>query len=104
MLFQQNAARATVLNVAESDDDAAQGELIVRGACDRLEEAGLDPDRVDWRQERSSDVSSTIESVAEGYDMMILGGTEPSLRERIIGNVTRDLIDQSSRPVLIVRN
>lgn len=104
VLLRQSTAEVTVLNVAESDDDAAQGELIVRGACDRLEEAGLGSDRVGWRQERSGDVSSTIESVAEGYDMMMLGETEPSLRERIIGGITLDLIDQSPKPVLIIRN
>lgn len=103
VLLRQSATDVTVLNVAESDDAAAQGELIVRGACDRLEEDGLDPERTGWRQERSSDVSSTIEAVAADYDLVVVGETEPSLRERIIGGVTRDLIDRSPQPVLVVR-
>lgn len=104
VLLRQSTSEVTVLNVAESDDEAAKGELIVRGACDRLEEDGLDPERTDWRQERAGDVSSTIVSIAEDYDLMVVGETEPSLRERIIGGVTRDLIDRSPQPVLVVRN
>ena len=94
----------TVLNVAESEDEAAKGELIVRGACDRLEEDGLDAGRTDWRQERASKISSAIIDIAEEFDLMVVGETEPSLRERIIGGITRDLIDQSPTPVLVIRN
>lgn len=104
VLLRESETAVTVLNVARSDDDAAQGELIVRGACDRLEEDGLDPDRTSWRQEQASDVSGTIETVAADYDLVVVGETEPTLRERIIGGVTRDLIDQSPQPVLVVRN
>ena len=104
VLLRESETEVTVLNVAASDDDAAQGELIVRGACDRLEEDGLDPERTGWQQEQSSDVSSTIEAVAAEHDLVVVGETEPSLRERIIGGITRDLIDRSPRPVLVVRN
>lgn len=103
-LLAESDATATLFNVATSEDDASQGELIVRGACDRLEEHGVDPDRVDWKQTDGESASSAIIAAAEAYDLLVVGETEPSLRERILGSITNTVIDNSPRPVLIVRN
>lgn len=105
VLLRESDATATMFNVAESDDETSRGELLVRGACDRLEdEEEIDPGRVDWRQERSGSVSDTIIETAGDYDLLVVGESEPSLTERILGNVTDKVIDQSSDPLLIVRN
>ncbi len=102
-LMRETDASATFLNVADSDDEASRGELIVRGACDRLEEGGVDAERLGWRQEEGSP-GDTIVSVADEYDLLIVGETEPSLRERLLGAVANRVIDDTPRPVLIVRN
>lgn len=103
-LLCESEANATIFNVAETDDEASQGELIVRGAIDRLEERGIDPDRVDWQQERDDSPAATIIEAAERFDLLVVGESEPSLTERILGKVTNRILDESPRPVLIVRN
>lgn len=103
-LLRESDATATMFNVAASEDDASRGELLVRGACDRLEdEEGIDPRRIDWRQEINSSVSGAINEASAVHDLLVVGETKPSLPERILGSVTNEVIEQSSDPVLIVR-
>ncbi|MFO8115375.1 MAG: universal stress protein [Halorubrum sp.] len=74
-------------------------------ACDRLaEDEGIDPARLDWRQERGGSVADAIVGAAEDYDLLVVGESEPSLTDRILGDVTDDVIDESSGPLLIVRD
>ncbi len=103
VILQGSEASVTVFNVASSDKDASRGELIVRGACDRLQEQGIDPDRVNWRQEENGAVSDAIVGTAAEYDLLVVGESKPSLRERILGEVTNRVIDKSPAPVLVVR-
>ncbi len=104
VLLAGSEAEATLFNVAESADDASQGEFIVRGARDRLAEDVPDPDRLDWRQEVARSSSDGILAAAEEYDLLVVGESQPSLRERILGDVTDRIIEDSPCPVLIVRN
>lgn len=105
VLLCDSDATATILNVAEGEEEASRGELLVRGACDRLtDEEGIDPGRLDWREERGSSPADTISETAQEYDLLVVGESEPSLTERILGDVTDKVIDQSSDPLLIVRN
>ncbi|WP_281273014.1 universal stress protein [Halalkalicoccus subterraneus] len=41
--------------------------------------------------------------MVEDYDLVVVSETEPELRERLIGDLTDDLIDRSPKPVLVVR-
>jgi nucleotide-binding universal stress UspA family protein len=77
---------------------------MVRGVCDRLVEAGLDPARIEWRQERASSPSSAILTTADEFDLLVVGESEPSLRERILDVITNEAFQESSQPVLIVRS
>lgn len=101
--MRESHADATFLNVENTEDEASKGELLVRGACDRLEDDGINPKRLDWRQERGSP-GDTIVSVTEGYDLLVVGETEPSLRDRLLGAVANRVIEDTKRPVLIVRH
>jgi nucleotide-binding universal stress UspA family protein len=102
-LMRESHADATFLNVENTEDEASKGELLVRGACDRLEDDGINPKRLDWRQEEGSP-GDTIVSVAEGYDLLVVGETKPSLRDRLLGAVANRVIEDTPRPVLIVRH
>lgn len=100
-LLGESTATATLFNVPEDD---TRGEFLLRGARDRLTEDGIDPDRIDWRQERSGSPSDAIVEATEEYDLTVVGETEPSLSERLLGDVTNEVITGSSGPVLVVRN
>jgi len=97
-------AAFTLYNVADSEEEASHGELLLRGVCDRLEEDGVDRDRVEWRLDRGDSASDAIVAAAGEYDMLIVGESEPSLRERIFGATTGRVVDRVSRPVLVVRD
>jgi len=102
-LMRESDAEATLYNVAD-DDEAAHGELLLRGVCDRLEEEGVDRDRIEWRVDRSGSPSDLIVAAAADHDMLVVGESEPSLRERIFGATTGQVVNRVDRPVLVVRD
>lgn len=102
-LLENSEASITAFHVADSDADEARAEFLLRGACDKLRELGVDPDRVNWRQERSGSTAKTIAATADTYDLLVVGESEPSLRRRILGGVTGRVSDRTTSPTLVVR-
>ena len=103
-LLRQSDVTATLYNVAESDGDASHGELLLRGARDRLAENGIDPDRVNWQVDRGDSPGDKIVTTAQEYNVLIVGESEPSLRERILGRITGHVVDRVEKPVFVVRD
>lgn len=103
-LMRESDASVTLFNVADSDEEASRAEFILRGARDRLVEDGIESERIEWTQERDFSPSEGILQAAEAYDLLVVGETEPSLRERLLGDVTNRIVAESPRPVLVVRN
>lgn len=95
---------ATLFHSVAEDADPSQGELLLLGAVDRLVEYGVDRDRVDWRLSEGGDPQTDIVELGAAYDLVVLGETEPSLRERIIGDVLSAIVDALEVPALIVRD
>lgn len=105
ILLHKSDAAVTMFNVATSDDAASRGELLVRGACDRLsDEWDIAPTRVSWRQERASSATNAITEAGADHDLVIVGESNPSITERILGDITSQVVEQSSDPLLIVRD
>ena len=95
---------ATLFHSVAEDADPSGGELLLMGAVDRLVEHGVDRDRIDWRVSESGDPRNDIVDLGAEYDLVVLGETEPSLRERIIGDVLSGIVDALASPALIVRD
>jgi nucleotide-binding universal stress UspA family protein len=94
---------ATLFHSVAEDADPSRGELLLTGAVDRLVDRGVDRARLDWRLAEDGDPRGDIVDVAAGYDLVVLGETEPSLRERIIGDVLSGIVDALDPPALVVR-
>lgn len=94
----------TFLHSVVGDNDPNQGESLVRGAVDRLDEAGIDRERIDWQITDKESPHDEIIDLAREYDLLVLGETKPSLRERILGTVPSRIIDEVDKPAFIVRN
>mgnify|MGYP006428304559 CR=1 FL=1 len=94
----------TLYNAAGSADAASTGELLLRGAADRLAEAAIDRDRIEWTVERSDDPVESVLGAATDHDLLVIGESEPSLRERILGNAAGQLVDATTQPVAVVRD
>lgn len=103
-LLRTSNATATLFHAVPEGADPSQGEYMLRGAADRLSEDGIDRERIAWELSTSDDPESDILSLANEHDLVILGETEPSLRERIIGSVLTPILDQLTRPAIIVRD
>lgn len=97
-------ATATFFHSATEDSDPSHGEFLLRGTVDRLSEHGVEPDRIDWQLTEGGDPHADIVGLAAKYDIVVLGETEPSLRERIIGDVQSRVIGGVEIPALIVRD
>lgn len=103
-LLRASDATVTLFHSSGEGVDPSQGEFILRGAADRLSEAGIPRERVDWELSEESDPRSAIVALATEYDLVILGETEPSLRNRIIGTVLTPILDGIEKPAIIVRD
>lgn len=103
-LLESSDATATLFHLVPEGDDHSQGEYILRGAVDRLREDGIDEERLTWELSEHGDVKSEILSLASDHDLVILGETEPSLKDRIIGSTLTPILDHLSRPAIIVRD
>lgn len=103
-LLRASAATATLFHAVSEDGDVSQGEFLLQGTVDRLVEYGIDRDRIDWKLSEKGNPDAEIVRLGGEYDIVVLGETEPSLRERIIGDVLSRIIDEIDIPALIVRD
>jgi nucleotide-binding universal stress UspA family protein len=95
---------ATLFHSVAEGADPSGGELLLMGAADRLVEHGVDRDRIDWQLSEEGDPRTDIVERGAEYDLVVLGETEPSLRERIIGDVLSGIVEGIEVPTLIVRD
>ena len=97
-------ASITLFHSVTEGADPSQGEFILRGAVDRLAEEGISRDRLHWELSESGDPQGEIAALAGEHDLVILGETEPSLRDRIIGTVLSPILDSIDAPAIVVRD
>jgi hypothetical protein len=103
-LLDASDATATLFHAVAEDADPSQGEFLLRGATDRLADYGIDEARVDGRLGEGDDPSAEIAALGSEYDLVVLGETEPSLVDRIIGDLLSRIVEKVDRPALIVRD
>ena len=103
-LLGENSITVVLYNVAESDDEADRGESLLEDARDRLIERGIRADRIECRLDRGDSSTDAIVAAAGEFEMLIVGESEPSLRDRILGRTTGRVVERVERPVLVVRD
>jgi nucleotide-binding universal stress UspA family protein len=96
-------ASVTLFHAGE-ESDRLPGEEILADATDRLVEAGVDPDRIDRRLSADADAGRSIVDLGDAFDLLVLGETEPSLRDRILGSLPAQVTADSDDPAFVVRN
>lgn len=109
-LLRDTEYRATLLYVAPEEDDREEGEdgpearsemeLLKR---ELVEQEGVDGDRIATRLAVDDEPESVVEEAARDHDVIVIGETEPSVRDMIFGSFSRRLAEDSDRPVLVVR-
>lgn len=103
-LLHASAATATVFHSVADDGDADHADALLQRALADLVDRGIARDRLDYRLSEVGDPHGEVASLAGEHDLVVLGETEPSLRDRIIGSFLTRVIDETEIPVLVVRN
>lgn len=97
------ARRVELLRVVD-EEDAPRARRAMLDLEERLLSAsGLDPEMVRARIEVGTDPASVLLRAADDHDLVVIGETEPTIRERIFGDFARRLGDEAELPVLVVR-
>jgi Universal stress protein family. len=95
---------SVTLSHTSDPSDRRPGEEILADATDRLVEMGVAPDRISRQLSEDDDVGRSIVELGEAFDLLILGETEPSLRDRILGTVPAQVTADTEDPAFVVRN
>jgi nucleotide-binding universal stress UspA family protein len=102
-LLTGTGAAVTLFHRGE-ESDRIPGEEILSDATDRLIQAGVDADRISQRLSEDDDTTQSIVDLGEEFDVLVLGETEPSLRDQIFGNVPAQVTADTDDPAFVVRN
>jgi nucleotide-binding universal stress UspA family protein len=102
-LLTATGASVTLFHTGE-ESDRLPGEEILADATDRLVEAGVEPDRISRQLSTDDDVERSIVDLGNTFDLLVLGETEPSLRDRIFGSRPAQVTAGTDDPAFIVRN
>lgn len=103
-VLRNSEATVTLSHTVETDGERSRGESLLEKAATRLLEAGVERGRIDSRISESDDVPSDIIDASNQFDLLVLGETEPSLRERIFGARLQKIATEGNNPTLVVRN
>jgi nucleotide-binding universal stress UspA family protein len=102
-LLRRKGATATLFH-ATTADEQEYGRSLLDDAAGRLVEAGIDRARIDTRLATTDDPGTAIIELAHEFDLLVVGETEPSLTDRILGRVSTRIADEVDRPTFVVRD
>ncbi|ELZ19672.1 hypothetical protein C475_22044 [Halosimplex carlsbadense 2-9-1] len=103
-LLNATNASATLFHSVDASDSDGHGEGILEAAVDNLAGRGIDRSRIDKQLSTDDDTVSDILTAEDGYDVLVIGESEPSLRDRILGRVPSRLLSNTPKPVFVVRD
>lgn len=98
------AVDASVTLFHGADADMAAGRRLLEDATTRLTEAGVDRERIETRLAEDVDPADEIVRLAADADVLVLGETKPSLRERILGDAQNRVLRERDEPIFVVRD
>lgn len=100
----QTACDATVsLFHVVTDEDRRPGEGLLDDAVAELTADGVPAERIERRLSTDGDPMEAIVSMGHEHDVIVIGETEPSLRERLFDEAPARITAATERPVLVVR-
>ncbi|CAI49281.1 UspA domain protein [Natronomonas pharaonis DSM 2160] len=102
-LLRSTDASATLYHAATPDADTAEAEQALRALGSALVEAGLDEARFRTVIEADDAPLSALVAAANEHDLLVVGEDEPTIRDRIFGDTSERVAEQTAVPVVIVR-
>lgn len=102
-LFATTDVDVTLYHVADADETDEDVETLLDGLANRLVEAGVDADAVDVRIGRGGSPQEAIVDVANEFDAVVMGESDPSLATFVFGMRAEQVAEQFLGPVLVVQ-
>ena len=102
---QGEATEVTLLHVLGAEETVAgTRQEVLEPMADLLAGHGVDPDRLRLETDQAEAPGAHIVDRAADYDAVVLGETEPSVREILFGTVPEQIVEATSVPVIVVRH
>jgi nucleotide-binding universal stress UspA family protein len=103
-LVQDGTTDVTLLHILEEgeEEDAVQHDVLDKVST-MMVEAGIAGGLIRLRVEVADDPGDAIINIAKAYNAVVIGETEPSMREIIFGNVPEQIAHEAEVPVMVVR-
>ncbi|SFB81850.1 Universal stress protein family protein [Halobiforma haloterrestris] len=102
-LTQGDESAITVYHAALEDEGNDEIDRILSAVETALEDAGIDPDRLTRTVERADTPIDALVAAANDHDLLVVGETEPRLRDHILGETHERIATGAAAPVLVVR-
>lgn len=103
LVMEAGDPEVTLFHAESVERGSARSELYLRGATDWLTEQGLDRDAITWVEPTAETQESELLELAETHDFVVMGESEPGVRERVVGDLSNRVYDRTGKPVLTVR-
>ena len=104
-LCRDATATVTLLHVLEEGETEAASRANVLGpAAARMRDEGLEPGLLELEPLEADDPGEALVERAGTYDLVVLGETEPSVREILFGTVPERIVTATDVSVVVVRH
>lgn len=103
-LVQDRTTEVTLLHILERGESASKGrERVLAPMAERLARYGMKAGDVTQTVRRADDPAAAIVEAAADHDVVVIGETEPSVRDIIFGPVPQVIAREAAVPVMLVR-
>lgn len=104
-LIQDETTEVSLLHVLEDDETPEDvRETILRPAVKQMTDRGVDGGLLALETIADADPDKAIVEAAEHHDVVVIGESEPSVRDILFGTIPETIVQTAHCPVLIVRN
>jgi hypothetical protein len=93
----------TLYHVAEEDETDDDVQTLLDGLVDRLGDLGMDTSTIGTRVDRDQGALDAIVEVADEFDTVVMGESDPSLATFVFGLPADQVADRFLGPVLVVQ-
>lgn len=102
-LFDDMDVGLTLYHVQEEEESEEDSRLFLEGIADSLVEKGVDRDAIEMRVSSGEKSPDAIVEVAEAFDAVVMGESDPSVVTFVFGMRAQQVADRFLGPVLVVQ-
>lgn len=102
---QHGTTDVTLLHILDDEEaEAAAREDVLQPAADLMTNHGIDAGLLRLETAASDDPADTIVETSKDHDLVVLGETEPTVRDILFGTIPERVVKTAQVPVVMVRH